>query len=92
MIEWSEVQDEDLDEIKRKIERKRNVYRSPEGIRELCDVIESANVFDATDPEDVPLSSCRNFALSMLEGLDLVNSKTLPMIVEYMLSLPVGRV
>lgn len=91
MIAWNEVQDEDVEDIKRSIERKRNVYRSAEGIEELCNIIESASVFDGTDPADITASACRNFALSMMEGLDLVNSKTLPMIVEYMLSLPVGR-
>lgn len=91
MIEWSEVLDEDLEEIKRRIERKRNVYRSPDGIRELCSLIESANVFDGTDPKDEAESACRNFALSVMEGLDLVSRDTLPLIVEFMLSLPVGR-
>lgn len=91
MISWNEVQDEDLEEIKRDIERKRNVYRSPDGIAELCNIIESASVFDGTDPADISATSCRNFALSMMEGMDLVNSTTLPMIVEYMLSMPVGR-
>lgn len=88
MINWMEVPDEERDELKREVLRRRETYRG-KGLDTLSDMILSAKVFESIDTKDEGEVACRNFVLSMMEGMDLVNEKTLPIILEYMLSLPI---
>lgn len=89
MIEWREVPIEDRDRIVSEVAKRRETYRG-EGLDTLTEMVLSAKIFESIDPKDSEEVACRNFVLSLMEGMDLVNEKTLPHILEYMLEMPIG--
>lgn len=89
MIDWKALPSEEREALKSDVYRRREVYRGS-GIDALVEMILSAGVFESIDPSNTAGNACRNFVLSIMEGMDLVNESTLPLILEYMLSLPVG--
>ena len=89
MINWKEVPEEERDRIISEVAERRETYRG-KGIDTLTEMVMSAKIFESIEPKDSEEVACRNFVLSLMEGMDLVNEKTLPLILEYMLEMPIG--
>lgn len=89
MINWKEVPEEERDRIIGEVAERRETYRG-KGIDTLTEMVLSAKIFESIEPKDSEEVACRNFVLSLMEGMDLVNEKTLPLILEYMLEMPIG--
>lgn len=90
MINWKEVPEEERDRIISEVAERRETYRG-KGIDTLTEMVMSAKIFESIEPKDSEEVACRNFVLSLMEGMDLVNEKTLPLILEYMLEMPIGN-
>ncbi len=90
MIDWKEVPEEERDRIISEVAERRETYRG-KGIDTLTEMVMSAKIFESIEPKDSEEVACRNFVLSLMEGMDLVNEKTLPLILEYMLEMPIGN-
>lgn len=90
MIDWKEVPEEERGRIISEVAERRETYRG-KGIDTLTEMVMSAKIFESIEPKDSEEVACRNFVLSLMEGMDLVNEKTLPLILEYMLEMPIGN-
>ncbi len=89
MIDWREIPEEERDALRSEVAERRETYRG-KGLDTLTEMVLSSKIFESIDPKDPEEVACRNFVLSLMEGMDLVNERTLPLILEYMLEMPVG--
>ena len=78
--------------LQKTIERrsiKRAFYNNEDGIDVLADMIVSANVFGAIDPDDECAIGAHNFTIQFLEDIGLFDEDNLKEMIRFLLSLPV---
>ena len=80
---------EELESARKEIAERRSVYMSDAGRRTLAELIRSSGVLDRIDPGDVAMASNRNFVISILESMDMINDAGMDDLVAYLLSRPI---
>ena len=81
--------EKELDETRSKIARRRSVFASDAGLDHLVELVESAGIFSAIDVGDVVQMANRNYVISILESLGLVEKARLRDLMAYMLEQPI---